>query len=397
MLRSLGMTSARRPISGPVVIGGLLVIGALAWWLRSAVEPDDAAQGRSPSRPPSPASSAVAPAAVPPQPELRLPSAAPAAPLPRPELHGHDMADPCTAVVEPATPSGYATITAGDITVAWPAAAPAAPGPSDIALRATSVAYLVAGVLEEAAAVTGTVRRESLTVVVYPAADFVALTGAPTWASGAYDGAVRLPAVPRSELGISVTALRHEVMHAQLHTGAGCIPAWFNEGSAMYFAGEVPVLEWLGWLRARDGVGLAGLHGPGFTEMTADRAGRAYAISLAMVLFAIEQAHGEGIQPAVRAALAAGRGSPRASLELWDRLFPGADERAVQDLLAGKLLGVGTGGALDDKLRGGVCCYGLRSPGETACRSVPARAGSRIWSDRSGPRVAQCFMVPDPR
>jgi hypothetical protein len=252
-------------------------------------------------------------------------------------------------------------------------------------------------VLEEAAALTGTVRRESLTVVVYPAADFVALTGAPTWASGAYDGAVRIPAAPRSELGISVTALRHEVMHAQLHTGAGCIPAWFNEGSAMYFAGEVPVLEWLGWLRARDGVGLAGLHGPGFTEMTADRAGRAYAISLAMVLFAIAQAHGEGIQPAVRAAVAARQGSPRASLELWDRLFPGADDRAVQDLLAGQLFGVATGSALDDKLHGGVCCYGLRSPGETACRSVPARAGGRLWSDRSGPRAAQCFMVPDPR
>jgi hypothetical protein len=77
-------------------------------------------------------------------------------------------------------------------------------------------------------------------------------------------------------------------------------------------------------------------------------------------------------------------------------LFPGADNRAVQDLLARKLFGVGTGSALDDKLRGAVCCNGLRSPGDVVCRSAAARPGSRTWTDRTGPRAAQCFTVPDP-
>jgi hypothetical protein len=68
----------------------------------------------------------------------------------------------------------------------------------------------------------------------------------------------------------------------------------------------------------------------------------------------------------------------------------------VQDSLARKLLGVGTGGALDDKLRGGVCCDGLRSPAQTACRTVAARPGSTTWLDDIGPHTMRCFTVPDP-
>jgi hypothetical protein len=390
MLRSRGMTSARRPVAGALVIGGLVMIAVLAWWLRHAVEPDEPTAEPLASHPPPAASTARAPRSLPP-----LPTVPQLTPAPRPELRGHDMADPCTPVGELVIPMGYTTVTANDITVAWSPGVPATPGPSDIALRATSVAHLVTGIIEEATALTGAVRREPLTVVVYPATEFMAMTGTSAWASGAYDGAIRLPAVPRSELGISVTTLRHEVMHALLHAGVGCVPAWFNEGSAMYFAGEVPVLEWLSLLRAHSSLDLIGLQAPVFPEMSSDRAGQAYATSLAMVLFAIEHGGGEGLQPAVRAAIAAVQSSPRASLELWDRLVPGADDHAVKDLLARKLLGVDTGLALDDKLRGGVCCYGLRSPSDLACRSVAARPGSRTWSDRSGPRAAQCFTVPD--
>src|SRR5258706_549503 len=78
---------------------------------------------------------------------------------------------------------------------------------------------------------------------------FPGRTGAPPWAGGAYDGAVRVPAAPRNELGVSIATLRHEVMHAQLHAAVGCLPVWFNEGTAMYFAGAVPALEWLKLLR----------------------------------------------------------------------------------------------------------------------------------------------------
>jgi hypothetical protein len=381
-----------------VVIGGLCVVAALAWWLRSAVESDE------PASVAPPAALAPVPDTPPTDRTARVPQSPPPAvavalspPLPRPALHGHDMVDPCEPVGDPAIPAEYTTITANDITVAWSPETPAITGPTDISLRATSVAYLVSGILDEAAAFTGTFRRGSLAVVVYPAGDFVKRTGVPAWAGGAYDGAVRVPAIPNSDLGVSISALRHEVMHAQMHAAVGCIPAWFNEGAAMYFAGGVPVLEWLSLLRAHDVLDFTGLQGSGFTEMPADRARRMYAFSLAMVLFAIEHLPGDGIQPLVRAAQTAGRSSPRAALELWEKLFPGADNRVVQDLLAHKLLGVATGSALDDKLRGGVCCDGMRSPGQTACRTAAARPGSTTWLDVTGPHDMRCFTVPDSR
>jgi hypothetical protein len=380
------VTPVRRPISGAVVIGGLVVISVLAWWLRGAIEP------AAPAPSPAPREAPVASPARTRQP-LPLPAVARTTPPPRPELRGHDMADPCLPAGEPTIPAGYTTITANDITVAWSPDKPATPGPSDIALRATSVAYLVSGILEEAAALTGTIRRDSLTVVVYPAGDFTAQTGAPSWAGGAYDGAVRVPAAPRNELGVSIATLRHEVLHAQLHAAVGCVPAWFNEGTAMYFAGAVPALEWLKLLRTHDNLDLASVQSSVFVEMPADRAGRAYAISLAMVLFAIESSQGEGVQPAIRAAQAAKRDSPRAGLELWDRMFPGADDRAVLDMLAHRLFGVALGSGLDDKFRAAVCCYGLRSPSETACGTAPVRPGTRTWSDRVGDRPALCFAT----
>jgi len=372
------------------VIVGLLAIAALTWWLRTAIESDEAdaprTVGASPAAPPAPAEPTRAPRAA-----LPLPAMAPGAPPPRPELHGHDMADPCKPVGEPSIPADYTTLTASDITVAW---SPKTPAGASAGLHATSVAYLTAGVLEEAAALTGTQRLGSLTVVVYPRDEFKALTGVPLWADGVYDGAVRLPMAPYSELGISIGALRHEAMHAQLHAGVGCIPAWFNEGSAMHFAGgDVPVREWVRWLRAHDSLDLAELEGPTFSKMSDARADRLYALSLAMVMFAVDHARGDGLLPAVRTALALAQRSPGGSLELWERLVPGADQRTLQDWIARRLFGVGGGNALDAKLRGGVCCYGLRALDDTTCSAVAARPGRTEWYDTDGPRPGLCFAV----
>ncbi|MFT3698739.1 MAG: hypothetical protein QM831_36670 [Kofleriaceae bacterium] len=51
---------------------------------------------------------------------------------------------------------------------------------------------------------------------------------------------------PHQDLGVMLGTLRHEAMHAQLHAGAGCIPAWLDEGLAQQFGHSVPVDEWLG-------------------------------------------------------------------------------------------------------------------------------------------------------
>src|SRR5882672_2942083 len=212
-------------VSGKVVvIVGLVGVCALLWLLRAEVDPGP---------PPAPARDATTAGgaaarvahvvALPPPPMPELP------PTPEaPELRGHDTVDPCTGLSNPATPAGFETVMVDGVTVAWRPAPPAPQGPYDVAVAPTAIAYLVHGLLAEAAALTGTPRRERIRVVIYPPEAFHTETSAPRWADGIYDGgAVRVAARPSAELGVEIATLRHELMHAQLHP-AGCMPAWLN-------------------------------------------------------------------------------------------------------------------------------------------------------------------------
>jgi hypothetical protein len=392
VLRSDRLKQSRQPSSGALVIVGFLVLGVLVWLLRAALEPApapvsvfDAGVASRLAQPALPQVSRGAIAALPPAAEIPEP----------PNLRGHDAVDPCTAGWEPVIPPSYDTATALGITVAWLPAEAASPSPYDVALKPTAVAYLINGLLEEAAALTATARREQLTVIIYPSqADYVARTGAPRWSGGLYDGgAVRLPLTPSADLGVATSTLRHELMHAQLHTAVGCMPAWFNEGISMYFAGTPPVREWIRMVRSRDPFDLAPLQAPSLSEMTSDNAYRAYAESLAMIVFVIEHTGEAGLRTTVQTLQAAVRESPRAGLELWDRLVPGAGHSAVLDSLARKIFGVALGSELDTILKGAVCCYGLRAVTELGCRagSPPLDGASKDgWLDRSGPRRAFC-------
>lgn len=366
------------------MIAGFLVIGALLWFLRGALE--------SPAPPPPAVArdGAVATSPVPPtSAPVPQPRTFAAPPVARPDLGGHDTVDPCTAASDPVIPTGYDTLTVRDITVAWSPDKVVTPGPRDIAPSPTAIAYLVDGLLEEAAAFTATSRRDPLTVVVYPSnGELATQVHAPAWADGAYDGgAVHVPVRPTGELGVSIATLRHELMHAQLHAAVGCMPAWFNEGIAMYFAGSPPVREWMKMLRSPEVFELGALQGSTFAAMTADRAGRAYAASLAMIVFLVEQSGEDGIRAAVRTLQAA---RERDRLALWDRLFPGVDHRAVLHALAHKIFGVGLGNELDALLRAAVCCYGLNAVRELGCRTAPLGPGRSVWLDQSGSRVAIC-------
>ena len=101
------------------------------------------------------------------------------------------------------------------------------------------IASEVVRALEEAAQLTGTVRRDRLQVVVASdRSELLATTCMPTWTGGAYDGVLRLIRQPNGTKPVRLAVLRHEALHAQLGASAGRIPSWFNEGVAQYFSGE---------------------------------------------------------------------------------------------------------------------------------------------------------------
>ena len=377
------------------MIVGLLGVCVLVGWLRSATEParspgsaaDDPGRLKTATRtattatqPPMPATPAI--------PELPSPPEAP-------ELHGHDTVDPCTTAWEAAVPAGYETVAADGITVAWSPGQIVNPGPYDVAVRPTAVAYLVNGLLEEAAALSGTQRRDRLVVIMYPSRDtFTAMTHAPAWADGLYDGgAVRLAIQPCADLGVSIATLRHEVMHAQLHTAVGCMPSWFNEGLAMYFAGTPPARQWVRMLRSPDAFDLTSLEAPALDEMPGDRAERAYAESLAMIVFLVEHSGEAGLPAAVGTLRAVTRGSQRTGLDLWARLYPGTGHREVLDSLAHKIFGVPLGTELDGLWKGAICCHGLRAVSELGCRGGPLRPDKTAWLDQTSSPRAACYTT----
>lgn len=298
-------------------------------------------------------------------------------------------ADPCTAISEPIVPAEYDSVTAQGITVAWSTADAANLGPYDVPVKPVALAHLVGGLLEEAAQLTGTDRRTQLTVIVDSTRDdFLARNRVPSWVAGLYDGgAVRVYAKLNEDLGVVLSTLRHEVMHAQLHATVGCMPFWLNEGLAMYFAGTPPIREWFGMLRSPATFELASLQEPSIHDLKDEAANRVYALSLAMIVHIIEQAGEPGMRGALQSVRAAG--SRPAALEIWERTYPGVGYRVVLESVSHKLFGAPRG-ELDDIFRGAICCHGLRSVSELGCRGAPARPDESYWSDASVSPRATC-------
>jgi hypothetical protein len=375
-----------------VVLVGLVALCVVLWLLRAALEtepvsvatvPANAADSPTVSAPP-PQAAAVA---LPPPADPALPPPAQA-----PDLHGTDTVDPCTSPFDPEIPAGYETVVADGITVAWRAGAAPRQGPYDAIFQPTTLAYFVKGVLAEAAAMTGTVPREQLTVIVHPSrARLRAMTHVPSWAAGVYDGgAVSVAVNPRDSLGVDSIAVRHELMHAQLHSAVGCMPAWFNEGTAMYFAGSPPIHAWLQMLRRPEAFDVEPLQASSFALLPDDRAERAYAESLAMVVYLVEHAGEPGVKTAVQTLRAARHSPSHAGLDLWDRLYPATPPVTVVDALARRIFGVAAGRELDGILQGVVCCHGVRSVTALGCRGAAPRPDEKYWIDETRLPHALC-------
>jgi tetratricopeptide (TPR) repeat protein len=86
----------------------------------------------------------------------------------------------------------------------------------------------------------GSYPANPIKIILYTDKQFRDITGAPEWAGGGFDGQIRLPVRGAAEnLPQFDRVLIHELTHAMLHAVASRnVPAWLNEGLAMYFDGK---------------------------------------------------------------------------------------------------------------------------------------------------------------
>jgi len=149
-------------------------------------------------------------------------------------------------------------------------------GPSEekLAVRAASVLGAAFWRIGKA---LGAYPSSAINVVLYTDQQFHDITGAPEWAAGGFDGQIRLPVRGAAQNpGEFDRVLTHELTHAMLHSVAPRnVPAWLNEGLAMYFEGHDAALGERRLAAARLFVPLAALQSS-FTRLTALQAAVAY-------------------------------------------------------------------------------------------------------------------------
>lgn len=152
-------------------------------------------------------------------------------------------------------------------------------GRADRALAERAAAVLD-GAFWRIARTLGSSPSNPINVIFYTDRQFRDITGAPEWAGAGFDGQIRMPVggVARN-LQQFDGVLTHELTHAMLSAIAmRNVPAWLNEGLAMYFEGDDPAA-------ARRRLAAAGVFVPlrnlerGFTGLSAVQATVAYDMS----------------------------------------------------------------------------------------------------------------------
>jgi hypothetical protein len=188
---------------------------------------------------------------------------------------------------------GYRREQRDGITALWP--------DSMSSTQADEIIRLVDRGLDDAAALSGTTRRKTLTLVVYPSrSELLAVACVRNWTAALYDGVLRVVA-DGPDADVDRAVLRHETLHAQVSPIATKAPKWFHEGLAQSFSQErKPKRTWKLMVKNRSWVPFTSLDGS-FQEFaaTAD-ADLAYAQSYAMV----EMMRELGTDAAVRTAIA---------------------------------------------------------------------------------------------
>lgn len=120
----------------------------------------------------------------------------------------------------------------------------------------------------------------AINVILYTDKQFHDITGAPEWAGAGFDGQIRMPVAGATQnLREFDRILTHELTHAMLASiAARNVPAWLNEGLAMYFEGNNAAASEKRLAAARAFVPLAHLE-RGFTGLNAEQADLAYEMS----------------------------------------------------------------------------------------------------------------------
>ncbi len=156
--------------------------------------------------------------------------------------------------------------------------------------------HLISLVLEEAYIKIGADLlywpSEKIGAVLYPEKEFFDITRSPAWVGGIYDGKIKLPAggvVERT--GELERVLFHEYTHAIVYRlSAGRAPAWLNEGLAQYEEGARRVGFEMGvkaFVR-EGGMPLSSIE-RSFITMTSGKAAKAYALSLSVTGYIINE------------------------------------------------------------------------------------------------------------
>jgi hypothetical protein len=121
---------------------------------------------------------------------------------------------------------------------------------------------------------------ETIPVILYTQQQFQDVTGAPTWAVGAYDGRIRLAVRGGLQAPEALDrVVLHEFVHALIQRVAPRgVPAWLHEGLAVNLSEEAP--QWADAILAesRQSIPLSVLE-RGFSDLDSRAAGLAYAES----------------------------------------------------------------------------------------------------------------------
>jgi tetratricopeptide (TPR) repeat protein len=126
----------------------------------------------------------------------------------------------------------------------------------------------------------GAYPSDPINVILYTDRQFRDITGAPEWAGGGFDGQIRMPVRGAAQnLPQFDRVLTHELTHAMLeHIVSRDVPAWLNEGLAMYFDGNDAAGSERRLAAVHVFVKLDALH-EGFGRLSAAQATVAYEVS----------------------------------------------------------------------------------------------------------------------
>lgn len=149
----------------------------------------------------------------------------------------------------------------------------------------------------------GTFPSDPIPVIVYSTEQFRDITRSPTWAAGAYDGAIRVPMRGALDNPRELDrVLAHEFTHALVRTlAASGVPTWLNEGLATALEGNSDNLARAERRIAGAGqrLSLADLQ-TGFGPLSGAQAEVAYAASAVAVHRMVEEAGGFAVANLLR-------------------------------------------------------------------------------------------------